>query len=215
MGYTHYFAYAPKDETFIAAWPQMVADAQRIVEHVRGSGIIICGWDGTGEPELEVAGRIRLNGTERDDLDHETLGIDPKPWRAWEHPENAGTRWAERQRDEFAQRGFLWAFCKTARKPYDGCVGAILLRCVQLAPDAFVIASDGSWDCEWRYSAGVWSNEQIDALYEEAEREGTLGAREYVAPASPRGIVRELFGSDTGAFGDTLDGPPCTRKASA
>ncbi|KAF3905423.1 hypothetical protein ABW20_dc0101065 [Dactylellina cionopaga] len=38
-------------------------------------------------------------------------------------------------------------FCKTARKPYDAVVGAVLLRCAFHNP-GFNIRSDGSWD-EW------------------------------------------------------------------
>ena len=42
-----------------------------------------------------------------------------------------------------------FAFCKTARKPYDQVVGAVLLRCQFYSPHpGFEVHSDGSWD-EW------------------------------------------------------------------
>ena len=48
---------------------------------------------------------------------------------------------------------FVSGFCKTARKPYDIAVTSMLLRCRHLAPDAFLIASDGAWDLEWASGA--------------------------------------------------------------
>jgi hypothetical protein len=70
---------------------------------------------------------IRLNGSSKDDNDHETLVIDPE------------------------ESGF--AFCKTARKPYDAVVCAILIRTAELNP-GLEISSDGEWDAEDEWSVG-------------------------------------------------------------
>ncbi|MGR3938430.1 hypothetical protein [Streptomyces sp. BRA346] len=139
MGYTHYFAYAPSTREFQDAWPRMVADARRIVAHVQSLGIAVTGPLGRGSPETSES-CIALNGQ----FDHESLVISPGPPNPAHDPYGAG---------QYATRGFVWSFCKTARKPYDLAVCAILLRCWQLAPRAFVIGSDGGWDAEWKFGA--------------------------------------------------------------
>ncbi|MBO3681770.1 hypothetical protein [Streptomyces sp. NEAU-YJ-81] len=59
-------------------------------------------------------------------------------------------------------------------------MAAVLLRCWQLAPRAFAIASDGGWESEWK-----------------------LGA------PSPRALVASLFPPDAVEcpFSDTTQGP--------
>ena len=73
----------------------------------------IAGWDGTGKPELSGE-RIAFNGRGPDD-DHETFAIDA------DCPE--------------------WRFCKTARKPYDVVVTAVLTYLA--AEYGFDVSSDG------------------------------------------------------------------------
>ena len=65
MGYTHYFAYDPAAQQFVAAWPQMVTDALVLAAYVQESlGVRLAGGLGDGEPEL-TSRRIRLNGTRK------------------------------------------------------------------------------------------------------------------------------------------------------
>lgn len=146
MGYTHYFAYDPNARAYVEAWPQMGQDARRIVDHVRELGIAIGpgidDYEGHTEPECNERW-IWLNGV--GEAEHETLLIYGPGREALDAIEDA-KRWSGRA-------GFLWAFCKTARKPYDLAVAAILLRLHQLAPEAFVIASDGDWQHEWLHGA--------------------------------------------------------------
>jgi hypothetical protein len=137
VGYTHYFAYDPSAESFIAAWPQIFTDAWLIASYVQGAlGTRLAGGDGQGQPEI-TQHRIRLNGPAVGGLDHETFLIAPT------------------LRADFEERGFLVGFCKTARKPYDIAVTSILLRCQRLAPAAFVIASDGDWQRDWCHGGPV------------------------------------------------------------
>lgn len=193
MGYTHYFAYDPYHEAFIAGYPQMVDDARRIVSHIDRPGVRIRSWSGKGAPEFD-ASNIAFNGTAAGDMGHESFVIDTDPRKSWEHPENAGTMWARHERAQYERIGAMWCFCKTARKPYDVAVGAVLLRCAQIAPTAFVIASDGQWDREWAHGCDHWSDDRPKSKL------------------SARNVVRELFGSDvvpgfTGApFVDTTNG---------
>lgn len=158
MGYTHYFSYEPRADSFIAAWPQIVDDARLIAEHVQSElGVRLAGGLGTGEPELDRR-HIWLNGPDRGDLGHETLLIDPEPWVSWDEQAAHGhADWAAREREQFETRGFYVSFCKTARKPYDIAVTSILLRARHLASGSFVIGSDGDWDLEWQHGADHWS----------------------------------------------------------
>ncbi len=157
MGYTHYFAYDPDAESFITAWPQMVDDARAIGVHVQETlGVRLAGGMGEGRPEFTERW-IWFNGPSRRDLGHETLLIDPQPWRVWEEAAADGQQhWAKEEHKRLRERGFVWAFCKTARKPYDIAVTSVLLRCRHLAPDSFVIDSDGQWEREWHHGAMYW-----------------------------------------------------------
>lgn len=119
MGYTHYYRYTPDSPDFRAAWPRMVADAQRIVEAVRAEGIVITGFDGDEDEELTGEPFV-ISPT-----------LDGLP--SWEHDEH----------------GVVTSFCKTECYPYDLAVTAILLRCHQIAPEAFQLDSDGEWDEDW------------------------------------------------------------------
>ncbi len=196
MGYTHYFAYDPTAHSFLGAWPRMVADARLIAWHVRCSlEIPLANGVGEGKPELTER-RVWLNGPNEDDLGHETFRIDPTPWKLSVSDKEAAAghaAQADRGRADFDRCGFITGFCKTARKPYDIAVTSILLRCRHLAPDAFLIASDGAWQFEWHHGAMHWHQ----------------GCR---TGPSPVMLVRALFGqAETVALSqlaDVLDGPP-------
>jgi hypothetical protein len=198
MGYTHDFAYDPNAESFITAWPQMVDDARTIGTHVQEAlGVRLADGVGRGQPEF-IERWIYLNGPSRRDLGHETLLIDPQPWKVWNEAAADGQqRWADEEHQRLSERGFVWAFCKTARKPYDIAVTSILLRCRHLAPDSFAIGSDGRWEREWQHGAMYWGS---------SCEPGT----------GPVEIVRTLFGQieriDVNPLVAAIDGPPSTRR---
>lgn len=141
MGYTHYWTqtrdFTPEEMGDIGA------SVRRIINTVSGQVIVgnyddaearplvICGGDGTGEPEISKT-RIWLNGDGEHNLDHETF-------------------WVDAVRDTSSPRASEgWGFCKTAQKPYDIVVTAILtLLC---ASYDYQIGSDGDLD-DW--DAGV------------------------------------------------------------
>jgi hypothetical protein len=157
MGYPHYFAYDPSAESFVNAWSRMVADSQLIVAYVQ-TALAVPLADSVGDGDPEITERwIRLNGPTADDLGHESFVIDPSPWKVWDEQAALGhVEWANCERAQLEATGFVTGFCKTARKPYDIAVTTVLLRCRHLAPDAFVIASDGDWKHEWQYGAMHW-----------------------------------------------------------
>lgn len=203
MGYTHYFTYDPSAVQFVERWTTMVDDARLLCETVRARGVRIAGGLGEGKPEFTEE-HIWLNGPRIGDRGHETLRIMAHPWREWLEPasgweSDAERDWAAREAARFERAGFIWAFCKTARKPYDVLVGAILLRCVQLAPDAFAIGSDGRWEREWLHGADYWDT----------------GCRR--SKLSARKLVTELFGTDsvdgrTVVLTETTEGPASARS---
>jgi hypothetical protein len=75
------------------------------------------GWDGRGKPEISDI-RISLNGDAKNGYDHETFEIRKEKIESF-------------------------TFCKTAQKPYDMIVVAILCVCHGIAPGALDISSDG------------------------------------------------------------------------
>jgi hypothetical protein len=157
MGYTHYFAYDPNAESVTKARLRIIDDARAIGVHVQEAlGIRLANGVGEGQPEFTERW-INLNGPSRRDLGHETFLLDFQPWKVWDEEAALGYQhWADNERRRFEERGFIWAFCKTTRKPYDIAVTSILLRCHHLAPDAFVIGSDGQWEREWQHGAMYW-----------------------------------------------------------
>ena len=93
MGYTRYW-----ERTNKAITEEFVKEVKTIIGDSLSKGIVICGWDGTGTPEITTE-EISFNGNGSKDLDHETLFIGK-------------------------ETGFN--FCKTACKPYDYTVRKVL-----------------------------------------------------------------------------------------
>jgi hypothetical protein len=121
VSYTHYWSYRPASAAYRAAWPQILRDATRIVEHV-GKTVNIAGPDGTGAPLLNHTG-IAFTGAFPDDEYFELV------------PPDDG--------------GQVWAHCTTAPQGCDVAVTAILLRCHLLLPAEFRINSNGRFDSDW------------------------------------------------------------------
>jgi hypothetical protein len=115
MGYTHYWEHGPIART---VFRDLADDARRIVDMARSAGYTVAGPMGTGEPKFDDFG-ISLNGSQDLWEDHETFELTP----------NATD----------------FDFCKTARKPYDAVVCAILLRASLRVP-GFIVKSNGDID---------------------------------------------------------------------
>ncbi len=136
MGYTHY--YTQKELMTDKEIENIVTLSKHIIEHLpdysESSGSCYSNYalkigtdDETEGGEMITDTCICLNGygPEDEDLGHETFYMG------------------------FNDLGF--EFCKTARKPYDYVVQAILAICHTVAPDKFDISSDGD-SGEWQWS---------------------------------------------------------------
>jgi hypothetical protein len=107
---THSWAYQPSHLAYRQAWPTIVGDARRIIDHVRRLGIVIAGPDGLRTPVLNQQVGIGFNGDASTDLAGEPftlLAPDCPPG----HPVATGT-------------------VTTNRKPYD-----LAVACVRLVND--------------------------------------------------------------------------------
>lgn len=130
MGYTHY--YTQNRNLTKSEWQDLTNIFQHMLNHLpahsQNAGgfyadypLTICGGDGTGQPEIN--GRyLVFNGDYEGSLDHETFYIE--------------------------KDGHGFHFCKTARKPYDLIVCAVLLVLCEIAPTALVLSSDGDMSGE-------------------------------------------------------------------
>ena len=122
MGYTHYF------EGSVSLDPTTQNEVRKLIIAGQRQGIVLAGWDGTGEPTVNDE-EIRLNGDASADLDHETFAI---------LNDNSG-----------------FGFCKTALKPYDAVVGAILILLAE-KNSTFSVSSDGTWEDDWEGPRGLY-----------------------------------------------------------
>lgn len=115
--------------------------------------LVICGGDGTGEPEITEK-RIAFNGTDEGDLGHETLGFNAVRVLPY-----AGA----------AQDRLGWDCCKTAHKPYDVVVTAALT--FLYADWDFDVSSDGDvgdWEAGVKLAEEALGREFANPLVVEA-----------------------------------------------
>lgn len=141
MGYTHYHTRNAKNKGSAYMFGKLALDAKAIITEAEKRGIVIRGYDGTGEPEF-TEGYFRLNGDASEGLDHETFAWEALP----DQPE-----W---QRKHFEANGRnpneIFDFCKTAYKPYDTVVTAILIRAKVIYGNLVEVRSDGDWNAGWQ-----------------------------------------------------------------
>jgi hypothetical protein len=136
MGYTHYWYknFAVSRDVFIEKYQQLVPVAVKIIELARASGISL---------EAEVTpDDIYLNGVGK--YGHETF-----LWLPGHSTGSLNMAWKTGEYARFEEGVF--ACCKTARKPYDTVVIAILCAAKGIYGDELVhISSDGDMDGdEW------------------------------------------------------------------
>lgn len=141
MGFTHYFKKIEDvpDEQWLMLRMKVIEVFQKLPSHetrddfYANKPIIIC--DSLGRKHIKNVKKLFLknhghrfiafNGKEIDGLDHETFVL-----------RNSGEQ-------ECCEN-----FCKTARKPYDWFVTAILILVHNICPNCFEISSDGDLE-EW------------------------------------------------------------------
>ena len=132
MGYTHYNYRPRKNAGSAYMYGKLALDAKAICEHAYTIGIKLGDWSGeNGTSPQFTEGEFSLNGI--DDMSHETF-----TWKALPTQ-------VEWRKDEPE----IFDFCKTAQKPYDAVVTAILIRAKEIYGSCVSISSDGDWS-EWK-----------------------------------------------------------------
>ena len=145
MGYTHYWKRPRKNAGSAYMFGLLALDAKKIIAQAEQDGIRIRNGHGEGEPEFNEA-YFSINGdashyVERRDLAHETF--------CWEGIPSI----SEHRKDEPE----TFDFCKTAYKPYDVVVTAILIRAKHIYGDCVSISSDGDWESIfWAYGRKLY-----------------------------------------------------------
>jgi hypothetical protein len=134
MGYTHYWNRAEQ----VALTPELLADVRTVLRVVGEQGIPLCfEYDRPGELPAVNEELIRFNGQGEDG--HETFLFE--------------AHFQPSYRQE-VKPGKLFDFCKTARKPYDLAVCAVLIVLKHHLGDQIEVSSDGD------VSGTEWSPEE-------------------------------------------------------
>jgi hypothetical protein len=157
MGYTHYWRQLRDVKG--AEWAALVDGAKKVIEQSAKDGVPLYFEYDSDMKAIANGDEIRFNG--RGDEGHETFLVTRKR-RAFEDWERRFPR---------APAGTP-SFCKTARKPYDRAVVAILAYMSSVLPDAFTVSSDGDpedWRAGVRLAREAWENDAIDAPRELTE----------------------------------------------
>jgi hypothetical protein len=126
MGYTHYWYLNPRT-TKTENYNQAYEALSKIAVHGQVSGCL-AGPRGNGQ--IETQERVAFNGVE--DQAHETFSISKDPFDLFKR--------GFIQEDE---QGFIFSFCKTARKRYDVYVTACLIVLKHFLKEDIKIKSDG------------------------------------------------------------------------
>jgi hypothetical protein len=138
MGYTHYVKRPVKNAGSAYFYGKLALDAKKLCDYANANGIRIRNGEGLGEPEFtefdfSINGDAEGFTDDGRDLAHETL--------YW-----AGIPTLSNHRKGESEH---FDFCKTAMKPYDAVVTAILIRAKVIYGSCVSISSDGDWQ-EWQ-----------------------------------------------------------------
>jgi hypothetical protein len=127
------FAIRQLHSAYAAAWPQIVEDVQRIVDHCATLGVVIAGPEGFGDPKIDVTKGISFNGDADTDANRTPLRLPP--------PLASGGGWPTSTAVHFQ--------VNTGGMPYDIAVRVTLLRLLRHAGDAFVLADNDAGIEPW------------------------------------------------------------------
>jgi len=125
MGYTHYWSH--DEELDRAALSRALVDVDKVVKAVQARGIAIRGPSGFDNPLVSEQG-VEFNGDAQTGEDYETFSFPLQ---------GDGLTHAKRL------HRCPWAFCKTARMPYDLAVCAALLVLKHHLGSQMRLSSDG------------------------------------------------------------------------
>lgn len=139
MGYTHYFVRNTKRLGSAFMYGKLALDTKAIIAEAQSVGIVIRDGYGKGSPEF-TEGHFSLNGDSDTGEDYETFFWEALP----EQPE-----WQRNQTFTKDDPNSIFDFCKTAHKPYDTVVTAVLIRAKVIYGECVDIRSDGNWS-DWQ-----------------------------------------------------------------
>lgn len=122
-----YSHYYSTDKRTDDIFTALAYDTRRIIDAAQKGEILLGDWEGKGDP-IVTDTEIAFNGL-GDDLGYETFQI-------------AKGEWGQH-------------FCKTAERPYDAVVVAVLLRYAFLLRDGAVLHSDGDY-AQWQAGARLY-----------------------------------------------------------
>lgn len=144
MGYTHYYTRPVNGAGSAYMFGKLALDTKSICDRAQANGIPLANGNAEAGTQPDFTeGYFSLNGVsdENGDNGHETLywaGIPTQPeWRKGD-PE-------------------YFEFCKTAYKPYDAVVTAILIRAKVIYGSCVSISSDGDWT-EWQAGRDLYES---------------------------------------------------------
>lgn len=153
MSYTHYWRYDPRNSLYVAAEPQLLDDARRIILAAKRRGIYVTSpWRRNGE--RVSTGGIALNGwpppystEDPDNFWEESFVLGELGYLgAIQEPKESDSDSLKWVKQEYQMMGELFGSCTTAGKPYDLVVATLLLRASELMRGVFLVSSDGCWD---------------------------------------------------------------------
>lgn len=161
MGYTHYWN--QKRSFTTAEWRSITAASTAVLTNAAKDGIDLLYEYDSNEPPLVNEDIIHFNG--KGDDGHETFVLTRARRAKFDYEEQS----------EFNRDG-AFEFCKTAQKPYDVAVTAVLLIARHHAPNAITLSSDGD-ATDWghglalaRAAADNWTLAIPPELREEEEQ---------------------------------------------
>ena len=157
MGYTHYWSYDPEAPGFTEAFAKLQMDTLAISAFARElipeARVGYISTDDNGKETINdnicEEGMINFNGIGPDgknfgNYSYETFWMSVDPMGIHQGDGN----YSEYIRENYEKDGCYSDFCKTAHRPYDQVVCAVLLRANELIPE-FSVGSDGNWS-QWR-----------------------------------------------------------------
>lgn len=143
MGYTNYFR-VPKvmdAEKFKTLSEELetvsgLLPAKTKIGEWSGKSAVLCGWDGTGAAEF-LKDEITFNGDAIDGMDHESFVIE-----------------RDHKNSRVDEKGLVFEFCKTNRKPFDLMVKISMLRLKHHFPES-EISCDGDKE-DWKQAKTIY-----------------------------------------------------------
>ena len=162
MGYTHYIYRPVKNAGSAFMFGKLALDAKKICDYADTvGGIRIRNGEGLGEPEFgefsfSINGDAEAFSDDGRDLAHETFYWAGIPTLS---------EWRKGELDHFS-------FCKTAMKPYDAVITAILIRAKVIYGSCVSISSDGDWETDWEEGRILYEavfNERAECPFSKVE----------------------------------------------